>query len=438
MIKSNSKTVDDIILDIQKTGSKIDYSDRLKRNASEIISKDKGLIGSIDDISNDIASISTDFLEKRNESDILYTSALSTGVYLGTKGNSGDISLDIFGGTKTRNSSEKVDENTVYDLASVTKLYTLILLYKLENLGYINLNDKIKDVNPRYSGLNDFTFNDLIRLCGEVCTPSRVDTAKSANEAKKILEGSYLKSEDRTVNKYTDMGALIMADTVSSIMSQKLGRKVTYGEVMKMFMFDPLNLNNTMFNPTTNVSGNGYGISIPHDPKARILGGEAGSAGLYTTSQDLNLLASTIFDSYYTDGYLDKEYISHLGEITFPTSTSSHKGNLGIYVKHPNGLDNTFTPNELSDGSFSHEGWTGALATFDYNNLIHYNVLVNAIYESESKEFVKNDKVIGFLPELKKYQTRLTEYSLLMKIIKEYYNFNTSETESIKLSKRIN
>ena len=62
---------------------------------------------------------------------------------------------------------------------------------------------------------------------------------------------------------------------------------------------------------------------------------------------------------------------------------------MGIYVKHPLGYEKTFTPPEFSLGSFSHQGWTGSVATFDPNNLIHQNILVSAIYNDDNKQLIK-------------------------------------------------
>ena len=120
------------------------------------------------------------------------------------------------------------------------------------------------------------------------------------------------------------------------------------------------------------------------------------------------------------EGILKKQLDDRLGEITFRESKQSNKGNLGIYVKHPLGYSKTFTPLEFSKGSFSHQGWTGAVAAFDPNNFIHQNILVNAIYSDEDKDKVKNDKPVGFGVAFEEYQKQITRNTMLMYVAKKY------------------
>ena len=128
---------------------------------------------------------------------------------------------------------------------------------------------------------------------------------------------------------------------------------------------------------------------------------------------------------------------SDKGEITFPNSKQSNKGNLGIYVKHPEGFDKTFTPPEFSKGSFSHQGWTGALATFDPNNLIHQNILVNAIYEDIDKNKVRNDKPAGYGTAFDEYLKQITKNTMLMYVAKQYYNRYCNEKVDIDTIKYV-
>ena len=91
-------------------------------------------------------------------------------------------------------------------------------------------------------------------------------------------------------------------------------------------------------------------------------------------------------------------------------------------MKHPKGLEATYTPSEFSNGSFSHQGWTGSVANFDPNNMIHQNILVNAIYDNDDKTKVKNDKVVGYTDAIDEYLTQITKNTMIMLVIKEYYN----------------
>lgn len=420
--------IEQILNELEKKGSNISDLTELKNNALEITKKDIGLDEVMKDIANSIECETEKFLNGKNNKGVNYISGISSCIYLPDFNNNGEYKLKLIGGTRSRNIDIPVNENTMFDVASITKLFTLILLFKLEELGKIDLNEKIVNVNPDYSGLEDFTFNDLIRLHGEIRTNGNVASASSKEEAYEILKTAYLASNTREENKYTDFGAIIMGDTLEKIISKELGREIKFDEIMNTYLLEPLGLNNTTFNPKTdNVSGNGYAKNLVHDPKARILGGVVGSAGLFTTSNDLATLANNLFST----NYINFEHISRLGEITFPNSKQSNKGNLGVYVKHPLGFQKTFTAPDFSTGSFSHQGWTGSLATFDPNNNIHQNILVNAIYENENSELIKNNKPIGYGTAFDEYQRQITKNTILMLVAKQYYNRYCNVKENI-------
>jgi len=408
--------IDNILNQLINSGCEIEYLKELRCKTSEILKNNANFINIMNSIAEDIKNETQNFLNSKNEYNINYISGISSCIYFPDFNNNCEYKLKIIGGSINRDTDLKVDKNTMFDVASITKLYTLILLFKLEEYGYINLNDRIKDVNPKFNGLEDFTFNDLIRLHGELKTLGNIAEAKTKEEAYEILKTLYLVSNTRKENKYTDFGAIVISDTIEKIVSEKIGIKMKFKEIMEKFLLIPLGLNQTKFNPNIdNLSGNGNNLRLVHDPKSKALGGAVGSAGLFTTSDDLAKLSRGI----YNLNYINKSHLNKLGEITFQNSC---KGNLGIYVKHPMGYSNTFTPPEFSTDSFSHQGWTGSIATFDPNNLIHQNILVNAIYNSKNMDLIKANKPIGFISTITDYQKSITKYTMLIYVIKQYYN----------------
>ena len=433
------KRVEDIVQELINRGSEISYSDELESSAVNAIKKDYSLEEILRQLSKRVIDETQTLLDKKNEYGVQFTAGISSCIYLPDFNGNGEYKLKIIGGSRSRSIDLPIDENTLFDVASITKVYTLLLLFTLENEGYINLNDRIADVNPDFSNLKDFTFNDLIRLHGELQTDGIIKYAPTIEEAYEILKTTFLKSDTRETNKYTDLGAIIMGKTIERIMSEKLGREVTFNDIMREYLLDPLGLDNTMFNPPANNStGNGNLEGLVHDPKSRILGGAVGSAGIFTTSDDLALLARNIYTvNTVNPTMLNKEYISRLGEVTFPTSDFSFKGNLGIYLKHPLGLRKTFHPSEFSTGSFSHEGWIGSIANFDPYNMIHQNILYNAIYEDSDPSKVKNDKPIGFRDASVEYLAQMTKNTLLILVVKEYYNRYLNQKENIDITERV-
>lgn len=438
------ENLDKIFIELEQKGSNKEELKIIGEKIKTDIKKEKDLDSIMIELIDEIKKETSNFLNKQNQYGINFITGLSSGIYLPSFDGSGEIKLLLYGGTSSRlEKTFEINSNTMFDIASITKVFTLILTYKLAELGIINLNDKISSLNPDFKGLEDFTFNDLIKLHGELYVNGNIKNAKTEKEAFEILKTIFLKNNSRNTNKYTDFGAIIIAKTLEKIMSEREKKKITLQELMEIYIYSKLNMNDTMFNPTSkNISGNGGYDSFVHDPKARLLGGMIGSAGIFTTSKDLMKLAKGLFEINYInksklESIISKENLRNMGEITYPDSEQSHKGNFGIFVKHPNGLKLTYTPPLFSNYSFSHQGWVGPVAVFDPNNLIHHNCLVNAIYKVENPEELKNDKPLGYRNAWAEYQINITQNIMIMMIVKKYFNMYKEKDININIEEKI-
>lgn len=417
--------IDTVLRRMENNGSQIEYLEDLRNDCLNVVSYCGTILSAMYEISQTIKKDTEAFLHTKNNDGIQLITGISTCIYLPDFQNKGEYKLKVLGGSKARDADLPIDENTMFDIASITKLFTLILIFKLEELGLINLNDKVSDINPDIQNLEDFTLIDLIRLHGDLRTDGNIRLANNPEEAYEILKTVYLVSNRKDENTYNDFGAIILGDTIAKVVSKALKREFSFSEIMDEFLLKPLNLDKTCFNPSsTNISGTGNFTRVVHDPKSRILGGAVGSAGLFTTSDNLARLAKNLYRINFMDtDLISKKHLSKLGEITFPHSKQSNKGNLGIYVKHSMGLAKTYTPSEFATDSFSYQGWTGAVATFDMRNGIHQNILVNAIYDTDDKELAKNDKPVGYANAFNNYQIQLTKQTMLMYLAKQYYSY---------------
>ncbi len=418
--------IDSIINELINSGSNISYLKELRRKSVDEIRKDKSLEDILFDISKDIEYSSYMFLNKKNNFNTNVISGFSTSIFLGD--NNSNLKYILLGGTKSRNSNTKIDFNTVFDIASITKLYTLILAFKLEELGLINLDDRVVDINPEFNMLGDFTLNDLIKLYGEMQTDGNINSASSYNEAYEIFKTIHLVSDSRNSIKYNDFGSMIISNTIEKVISEKLGKKITFDEIMNTYLIKELDLNHTMFNPKSdNVSGNGYSFNYPHDPKAKIFNGVCGHAGLFTNSMDLMKVA----DSLFNNSYLDDSHKKRLYECNI---NGSVKGNMGLYLKHPLGYEMTYNPSELSSSSFTSQGWTGSIASFELRNKIHNSILVNAIIDDNDNKLL-NNKPLLFSESFDKYQMQIVKIMMLMYVIKKYYEKYYHIKESIEMKR---
>lgn len=415
---AKEEKVDLILEDLVKKGSDKKEIEKLRPQCIALLKQDRSYNEILDEGAHKLSRDTVDLLFDTNKYGKQYLQGISSTICLGD-----EDCINTLNGYRDQYQDYDIDDNTLFDVASITKLFTLILAYECETLG-LDLNVPVRALNPDYN-LEDFTLNDLIRLCGDIATDGRINDADSVEEAYQILKTAHLVSDNRNENKYTDIGAMIIGETLVKVLNSTRAKNYNLNDWMRELIFKPLNMENTTFNPSTvNITGCGNSFRV-HDPKARALGGIAGHAGIFTNGEDLAKLANGLFKIYHNIDRpieLTKEHIYKMGEITFPNAKQCNKGNLGLYVKHPDGFARTFTPSIFANGSFSHQGWTGSLATFDPVNQIHQSILVNAIYETDNKELIRNDKPVGFGGRFDQYLDQLTTNTMLLYVAKEYYN----------------
>lgn len=414
------------IKQLLQTGSDKQDLEKILGELKEIMKKidDRSPEETIEELTNEIKEKSQMFLDEKNQDNESIITALSTCIYLPSL--TGEYKLKFIGG-KTSDGLD-VNEETLFDIASITKMYTLLLTFKLEELGIIKLTDKISDLDSRFIGLEDFTIEDIILLCGKLSTNGRVGDAPTKEKAEQVLETIILKSNDRTTNDYTDLGAIVLSRTLETVLSKYLNRQVTFDEIMEEFILKPFGLNETKFNPDNyNLAGNGNTLGLVHDPKSRLLGGAVGSAGIFTNSDDLAKLAKQMYIVDYCNynalkNLVSKKNLDKMGTVTFPNSAQSNKGLLGGYQKHPDRENKWLDPLAYADKTFTFQGFTGAAATFDPTNKIHNNFLVGAIKDGAQK------KDALFLETFRIYQQFIVYKTLELLIVKKYYEFiNTKE-----------
>lgn len=90
-------------------------------------------------------------------------------------------------------SFKSMHKDTIFDLASCSKLFTALSTLKLVEMGLINLDDDITKYRPEFTELKGVTIFDLLTF-EPIGTKERIDQAKSKEEAEKY----YLLQKKRT------------------------------------------------------------------------------------------------------------------------------------------------------------------------------------------------------------------------------------------------
>ena len=117
---NREKNIDKILDELIKSGSEIDYLKSLKDRSLDILKKDVDLSDVLNEIAKEIKEQTEEFLNQKNQYGTNYISGISTCIYLPDFKNNGEYKLKLIGGNTTRNSEIKVNERTMFDVASIT------------------------------------------------------------------------------------------------------------------------------------------------------------------------------------------------------------------------------------------------------------------------------------------------------------------------------
>jgi len=171
----------------------------------------------------------------------------------------------------------------VYDLASVSKVVGVgTLAAFLYEQGKLELDLPLQHYYPAFHR-EDVTLRQLLTHTSglDPFIPNRDQL--TAPELKAALNHLTV-LEDKTF-RYTDVNFLLLGFMLEEIYGQSLD------QIFQSQIFQPWGLAKTSFGPVPGAVPTVRGVQDGqvHDPKARVLGIHAGSAGLFSTLRDLEI-----------------------------------------------------------------------------------------------------------------------------------------------------
>ena len=241
---------------------------------------------------------------------------------------SGMISISIDGNTKYINvGNNKYDENTIFDIASMSKLYTEFILFGVLKDYNLSLDMSIKDLVPFYESISDLTLMDLISFNNKYLTTIDMRECKNITEGKKALRTAYIVPENKGKYLYTDVPIMILTDILEEY------TKMDYKSLFKKYILDKYDLHDTYLELSDDdlkryVSINGKYVN---DPKANIFGGYYGHAGVKATSKDYIKFLNNIFSSEYDKRLFFEESLT-LNEDNKRAINKARIGNFNLVV----------------------------------------------------------------------------------------------------------
>lgn len=281
---------------------------------------------------------------------------------------------------------EPMTLDTIFDAASLTKVVaTTSAIAKLVEEGKVRLNEPVVHYLPEFQGgKSDLTVRQLLTHVSGLRPDVDLKPEWTGYET-----GIKLAVNDKPVAAansryiYSDINFVLLGEIVRRTAGMPLPQYV------KTKIFDPLGMNDTMFQPpprlqsriapTEQLPGTSAPLrGVVHDPTARFMGGVAGHAGLFTTALDLSKFAEMML------GLGERNGVRVLSPLTVRTFTSPQTPSelaavrgLGWDINSPNsGNRGDLFP----IGSFGHTGFTGTSMWIDPATQSYVILLANSVH----------------------------------------------------------
>ncbi len=369
-------------------------------------------------------------LEKLHKIDGLMEQAIASGAFPGCRvliAKEGKVFYDKNFGYTTYDKLNKVTDNTLYDIASVTKVAaTTLAVMKLYDQGKLNLDNylgdylpivrnsnkqflKIKDILLHQAGLKSWIpfYKETLDSTRQPKTEIYNTTANSTFNIK-VANNLFMNKHwldtmwQRIINsplgsstyEYSDLDFIFLQKVVEKITGTNLD-----AFVQKEF-YEPLQLKNTCFNPLRkekkliniaptesdtyfryqNIQG------YVHDMGAAMFGGVSGHAGLFSTPMDLAVILQVILNGGIYNG---KRFFSEATVNKF-TSYGSNKSRRGLGWDKPEQRANASTPtaDNCSYNTFGHTGFTGTCVWADPIHNITFVFLSNRTFPTADNKLI--------------------------------------------------
>jgi CubicO group peptidase (beta-lactamase class C family) len=292
----------------------------------------------------------------------------------------GATAVDAASGSAGDNDGELIDRETLFDLASVTKIFTALAFMRLVERREITLDGRVVDLLPGFGqGTTPSTLVTWRHLLAHASgLPAGVDLGQEMNppEAREHVLAVAPIEAPGTV-RYSDVGFMVLGFAIEALTGASLDR------VMADLVTMPAGLASVTFRPdksrsiapTELVPGrSGRLRGEVHDENAAALGGIAGHAGLFGTATDVARLGALLLA-----GGGEALSPSTVAEMTREQADDGEGMRRGLGFSLWS-ADPDASGNPLGPRSFGHTGFTGTSLWVDPDRRLLIALLTNAVF----------------------------------------------------------
>src|SRR6267142_2780070 len=315
-------------------------------------------------------------------------------------GYRGKVSVHAFGKLSYDAKAAAANLNTMYDIASLTKVVaTTTLVAKLVEGDFavpLDLDAKIERYLPEWAGgpnaewRHRVTVRHLLTHTSGLpafkeywrTTNSRATAERSTGKQDTLARifAEPLEYEPGTKEIYSDLGIILMAEIIERLTGRALD------DLAKSYIFSPLGMKDTMYLPPKKLWPQIAPTEIDnqlrhrlvqgevHDENAFAIGGVSGHAGIFSTAPDLAAFCQMLLNG---GAYAHQRILrrSTIAQFTTPQQLSGGTRTLGWAVPTEGGSSGHY----FSAHSFGHTGFTGTSIWIDPDRDLFIVLLTNRV-----------------------------------------------------------
>ena len=279
--------------------------------------------------------------------------------------------------------SPRPDENTLWDMASLTKVVGMTsAMMQLTEAGKVDLDAPVQRYVAEFRGPNKerVTVRHLLtHSSGMAAWRPLYKETTSPDAARALAIATELDTVPGVRMVYSDLGAIILGQIVERVSGERLD------QYLARHVFGPLGMTSTQYRPGADVLPRIAPTEYDpwrqrkirgevHDENAYSLGGISGHAGLFSTGRDVARLTRM----YLNGGTLDGVRIVSAETIRrFTTVQDSILSNRALGWETPNGANSA--GRLMKRPAFGHTGFTGTSIWVDPSRDLFVVLLTNRV-----------------------------------------------------------
>ncbi|KIY22756.1 serine hydrolase domain-containing protein [Mesobacillus subterraneus] len=281
-----------------------------------------------------------------------------------------------------------MQEDTIFDLASISKVFTSTAAMILYEQGYFDLQDPVANYIPEFAqnGKEEVTISQLLtHTSGFVAWVPLYAQEETREDRLQYVFNYPLRIQPGEKYTYSDLNMITLGALVERLSGQRLDQFVAEN------ITKPLGMKDTMYNPPSELKNRiaateyqafpnrGLVWGEVHDENAWSLDGVAGHAGIFSTATDLAKFAHVIVNDgrYGGKQILQPETVKLLVENQIPEFSANSHG-LGYEI------DQGWYMDALFGNSIGHTGYTGTSMVINKQNNTIAILLTNRVHPSRS------------------------------------------------------